>query len=150
MTLHAYTDGASRGNPGKSGIGIIVRKEGGETVLRIAASIGVATNNKAEYTALLTLLRRAREFDCKRLIVHSDSELMVRQMNGEYKIKNPEIAGYHRTIRALLQKSPFKFEIRYIPREMNREADQLANEGIESGVILEDQIPDSGSPRGYK
>ncbi len=150
MTLHAYTDGASRGNPGKSGIGIVVRKEGGDTVLRMAASIGVATNNKAEYTALLTLLRKARDFECKRLIVHSDSELMVRQMNGEYKIKNPEIAGYHRTIRDLLHKSPFTFEIRYIPREMNREADQLANEGIESGLTIDDQILNSESPLGHK
>jgi ribonuclease HI len=138
MTLHAYTDGASRGNPGKSGIGIIVRTEEGRTILRMAGSIGVATNNVAEYTALLTLLKKARELDCDRLIVHSDSELMVRQMNGEYKIKNPEIARFHSTIRDLLGLSTFAFEIKYIPREMNSEADQLANEGIESGVKLAD------------
>jgi ribonuclease HI len=138
VTLLAYTDGASRGNPGESGIGIIVRDQKGKTLFTEAASIGLATNNMAEYSALLTLLKKIREFDCSRLIVHSDSELMVRQMNGEYKIRNSEIARYHRIIRELIRTSPFTFEIRYVPREMNREADQLANEGIESGRRLQD------------
>ncbi len=138
MILHAYTDGASRGNPGESGIGIIIRNEKGEVVLKLAASIVLATNNLAEYTALLTLLKRVKGIDCQRLVVHSDSELMVRQMNGEYRIKNPEISKYYSEIQRILRTSPFAFEIRHIPREANHEADQLANEGIESRVRLED------------
>ncbi len=137
MTLHAYTDGASRGNPGESGIGVIVKDEEGKPLLKLAAYIGLATNNLAEYTALLTLLKRVKEFDCQRLIVHSDSELMVRQMNGEYRIKNPEISKYYKEIQGILRASPFKFEIKHVPRETNHEADQLANEGIESGKRLQ-------------
>jgi len=137
MTLHAYTDGASRGNPGESGIGIIVRNEKGEQILRLGAYIGLATNNLAEYAALLTLLKKVKNINCQRLIVHSDSELMVRQLNGEYRIKNKEIGKYYREIQEILHTSNFAFEIRHVPRETNHEADQLANEGIESRTRLE-------------
>jgi len=137
MTLHAYTDGASRGNPGESGIGVIVKNDKGEPILRLAAYIGRATNNLAEYTALLTLLKRVRGIDCQRLIVHSDSELMVRQLNGEYRIKNPEIGKYYKEIQDILRTIPFAIEIKHVSRETNYEADQLANEGIESRVRLE-------------
>ncbi|MDH4071459.1 MAG: ribonuclease HI family protein [Ignavibacteria bacterium] len=132
MTFHAYTDGASRGNPGESGIGLLLKDEDGRTVMTLGAYIGQATNNVAEYTALITLLKRMNEYPCTRLVVFSDSELMVKQMNGQYKIKNPDIKRCHAEIRGLLSRSPFQFEIRHIPRETNREADQLANAGIET------------------
>jgi len=132
MTVHAYTDGASRGNPGESGIGILAKDEEGNVLLSASGYIGRTTNNLAEYTALLALLKRVKTLNCSRLIVHSDSELMVKQMRGEYRIKNEEIRGYQEKIQRILSKSPFEFEILHIPREMNGEADALANRGIDS------------------
>ena len=139
MTLYAYTDGASRGNPGQSGIGIVVKNEQGKRILTVSAYIGIATNNLAEYTALLTLLKRLQLVQFQHLLVHSDSELMVRQMNGEYKIKNPQISALHKMITEILRSSAYSFEIKHVPREANSEADQLANAGIESRVRVEDQ-----------
>jgi ribonuclease HI len=132
MTLLGYTDGASRGNPGESGIGIVVKNEKGDTLFKTGGYIGKATNNLAEYSALLTLVKKVRTMECSRLVVHSDSELMVKQLNGEYKTKNQEIAKLSDRIRKLLATSSFAFEIRHIPREANLEADGLANEGIDS------------------
>ena len=133
MILHAFTDGASKGNPGESGIGLLVRTEQGETVFSHSAYIGRVTNNIAEYTALLTLVRKMQTVRCSRLLVHSDSELMVRQMNGEYRIKNEELRKLHDEIRKILIASPFEFEIKYVSRDANKEADRLANQGIASG-----------------
>ena len=137
MTLYAYTDGASRGNPGESGIGAVVRTESGSVVLRFQRHIGRATNNIAEYTALLELLERMREVPCTRLVVHSDSELMVRQLNGSYKVKAPELRRRYERFVSLRKALPFGLEIRHVAREQNREADQLANEGIDGGPGLE-------------
>ena len=131
MILHAYTDGASRGNPGESGIGIIVRTADGETLLRESGYIGTATNNIAEYTALLTLLDRVRTLACSRLVIHSDSELMVRQLTGAYKVRSNGLKAYHRRATAALRDLGFPVEILHVPREMNREADRLANQGID-------------------
>lgn len=136
MTLHAYTDGASRGNPGDAGIGVIVRDEAGNTLLSLKGYIGRTTNNIAEYTALLTLLTRMKDIACSRLVVHSDSELMVRQLNGQYKVRNKDLKKYHTRVAALVGQLPFVVEVRHIPREQNAEADGLANEGITSRAIL--------------
>jgi ribonuclease HI len=92
MILRAFTDGASRGNPGEAGIGILVRDEKSETVLSLHGYIGVCTNNVAEYTAMETLLERASSLECARMIIHSDSELMVRQLNGRYRVKVPPVS----------------------------------------------------------
>ena len=132
MILHAFTDGASRGNPGDSGIGVIVRNENGQVILSLNGYIGISTNNKAEYSALVTLLKKMKDIDCTRLVVHSDSELMVRQVNGQYKVKDQELKQYYQKVIRLLSKIPFEFELRHIPREQNREADRLANLGIET------------------
>jgi ribonuclease HI len=136
MTLFAYTDGASRGNPGDSGIGLLVRDEQGAVVLEENGYIGRATNNVAEYTALIALLKRIMKTACTRLIVHSDSELMVRQVNGQYKVKDPDLRVHFGNVRDLLARAPFEFELRHVPREMNREADRLANEGIDTRTAI--------------
>jgi ribonuclease HI len=133
LTLYAYTDGASRGNPGESGIGAVVRTETGSVVFKFQRHIGRATNTIAEYTALLELLERMREVPCTRLVIHSDSELMVRQLNGSYKVKDPELRRRYTRYVALRDALPFGIEIRHVTREQNREADQLANEGIDGG-----------------
>lgn len=136
MILHAFTDGASRGNPGDSGIGILVKNEQGEVVLSECAFIGRTTNNIAEYTALLTLLDRVASMSCEQMIVHSDSELMVRQIAGTYKVKNEALKAYHRNVLKTIESLSFPVKIRHVAREMNREADQLANTGIDDRVPL--------------
>ncbi len=132
MTILAYTDGASRGNPGESGIGVILKDESGNLLAEQYGYIGRTTNNIAEYTALASCLALVRKMECGNLIVHSDSELMVRQLNGEYKVKDEGIQKHYRRVRKLIEDLRIQFEIRHIPRESNREADRLANRGIDS------------------
>jgi ribonuclease HI len=132
MVLHAYTDGASRGNPGESGIGIILRDDEGRVVFSGGGYIGRATNNVAEYEALLACLKKARALGPSKLILHSDSQLMVRQLRGEYRVKDKNLQKYFRQARQLLDKARFAFEILHIERAQNHDADLLANVGIES------------------
>lgn len=132
MTILAYTDGAARGNPGESGIGIIFKDEKGTTLTKICGYIGEATNNVAEYQALIACLKNAPKTKCSRLVVHSDSELMVRQILGEYKVKDPNLKTLFQKVHQLLAKAPFEFEIKHVRRELNTEADQLANLGIDT------------------
>ena len=131
-TIYAHTDGASRGNPGESGIGLILRDEDGSVLYAAGAYIGKATNNTAEYLALLACLEKARELPCQRLVVHSDSELMVRQIKGQYRVKDKNLQRLYLDARKLLAEAPFEFEIVHVEREKNRDADLLANEGIDS------------------
>ena len=131
MTILAYTDGASRGNPGDSGIGVILKNEKGQILFQAAGYIGQATNNVAEYQALLVCLKKARKLGCTRLIVHSDSELMVQQLRGKYRVKDKKLQGYFKKAGDLLKAAPFSFEIVHVGRKMNRDADNLANRGID-------------------
>ena len=136
MILHAFTDGASRGNPGESGIGVIVKDERGRVLYRLHGYIGTSTNNRAEYTALLTLLEQIREVRCESVLVHSDSELMVRQVTGRYKVKDGEIRKYHARVMAILADVPFRFAIKHVPRGENADADRLANLAIDTRTAL--------------
>ncbi len=132
MTIHAFTDGASRGNPGESGIGIVLKDEKGKTLSSVFGYIGKATNNIAEYTALITCLKVVRQQECKRLVIHSDSELLVRQMEGTYKIKEPRLKKLSQEARGLISGAGFECTFRHITREYNREADKLANLAIDT------------------
>lgn len=132
MTVLAYTDGAVRGNPGESGIGVIFKDEHGTTLTKLYGYIGKTTNNLAEYQALLACLKSATKTKCSRLVVHSDSELMVRQLNGEYKVKDRNLKLMFQRVHRLLARAPFEFEIKHVSRDLNREADKLANLGIDS------------------
>jgi ribonuclease HI len=132
VTLYANTDGASRGNPGESGIGIICRDNEGNVVFSGGGYIGTATNNVAEYEALIACLRRAQALPCTKLVLSSDSELMVRQIRGQYRVKDKNLQRYYQLVKQLLASAPFRFEIVHIEREKNHEADQLANAGIDS------------------
>lgn len=136
MTLYAATDGASRGNPGESGVGVIVRDESGGEVLSVYGYLGQATNNIAEYTALILLLQEMQKIPCARLVVQSDSELMVRQVNGVYKVKDPGLKKKFAEVQRLRAASPFAFELKYVPRAENAEADRLANRGIDEKRFL--------------
>ena len=130
MTILAYTDGASRGNPGESGIGVLLKDEGGNILASLSDYVGQSTNNAAEYRALLSCLKLAREMRCSKLILHSDSELMVKQVQGMYKVKDAGLKRYFQRVQRFLSTAPFAFEIRHVSREDNHDADELANRGI--------------------
>lgn len=128
MPLHIYTDGAARGNPGPAGIGVVIRNDN-EVLLEVADYIGKTTNNIAEYTALIRGLEEALDMDEKSIETFSDSELMVKQINGEYQVKNHGLQPLYNQAIALLKKFKHR-QVNYIPRTANKEADKLANKGI--------------------
>lgn len=135
MKLMVFTDGAARGNPGKSAVGIVIKDDRGVVQARIKRSIGVATNNIAEYTALLTALEfivASETLRCTEIVVHTDSELMARQIRGEYKVKEPGLKMMHEKVILVLKSAPFVFSIQHIARSENAEADALANEALDS------------------
>jgi ribonuclease HI len=138
MTVHAFTDGAARGNPGHGGIGVVLKDQTGKVLAKEKDYLGKVTNNVAEYAALLACIEKVKAllaekngFTCSRLVIHSDSELLVRQMNGEYKVKNRVLKEFFGQVQDALQSAQFEFAIKHIPREKNREADALANESID-------------------
>ncbi len=125
-TYELYTDGASKGNPGLSGIGYVIKKNG-VVVDETCKSIGVATNNIAEYTALIEGLKKLLDLKIKSINVYSDSELMVKQINGEYQVKNSKIKPLYAQVKDLANQFDY-FSISHIPREKNRLADKLSKE----------------------
>lgn len=129
--LWLFTDGASRGNPGDAAIGVVILTPDGRPVAAISEAIGRATNNVAEYTALARGLERARDLGARRVRVHTDSELVVRQIQGVYAVKNAGLVPLHRTVRRLLAGFQ-EAEVRHVPRERNREADRLANAALDA------------------
>ena len=126
--IEIYIDGASKGNPGPSGIGVIICRDG-QTIKNIASFIGHATNNVAEYTALLFALQEALKLKAENIKINTDSQLLHRQINKTYKVKSPNILGLYNQAVHLL--SAFKkVSIINIPREENRGADRLATRAI--------------------
>lgn len=125
-----YTDGASRGNPGPAAIGIHVTDLDSQTIAEHKEALGVQTNNFAEYTAVIRALELSLAQGVTDIILRSDSELMVRQMSGVYKVKSEAILPLYEKVKELLsQFSSVKFE--HVRRESNREADRLANEALD-------------------
>ncbi len=126
----AQVDGASRGNPGPASYAVIIRAPNGRPVFELGKYLGRATNNVAEYYALITALDYAANHDIRALRVRSDSQLLVRQMQGLYKVKSAELQPLHE--RALkLARGLGYFAIEYVPRAANRAADRLANEALD-------------------
>ncbi len=146
MTLKAFTDGASRGNPGESGIGLILKNEKGKTLASWHGYIGTSTNNRAEYAALIALLEKMQSVACERLIIHSDSELMVRQLTGRYKVKDAGLKECHRRAKTLLASQASATVLRHVPRAMNRDADRLANLAIDTHAVIENSPAPHGVP----
>jgi ribonuclease HI len=129
MSYQIYSDGASRGNPGPSGIGAVILKDG-EIVHEISKYIGQTTNNVAEYEALLAALDYCVKKKLSPVEILADSQLVIRQLTGHYKVKHPNIIPLHEKARkylAHLDVTGFK----HIPREQNKHADWLSNEGID-------------------
>ncbi|HEY4742244.1 MAG TPA: reverse transcriptase-like protein [Candidatus Acidoferrales bacterium] len=126
----AHVDGASRGNPGPASYAAIIYGPDGNQVFQIGKYLGRDTNNVAEYYALIAALDYAANHAIKRLRVNSDSELLVRQMQGRYKVKSPDLRPLFERA-ANLARSLEYFAIQHVPREMNRDADLLANEALD-------------------
>ncbi len=134
--LVLYIDGASKGNPGKAGAGIWITNEEGERISEKSRYLGHKTNNEAEYWALLLGLQEARRLGGERVQVFTDSELVERQMRGIYRVKDLNLKILHNVVLEHL-KGFSSFEIRFIPREENKEADRLANEAIQRRIARE-------------
>jgi len=127
--LIANTDGACRGNPGASAIGVIIKSPTGQVVKTICRAIGNMTNNQAEYHAVITALEEALKLGATDLSLNADSELVIKQLSGKYQVKNAGLAPLYAKVKIL--ESKFKnVKYLYIPRERNREADALANQAF--------------------
>jgi len=131
--LIVNVDGASKGNPGEAGIGVAVFDKDLNVVWEVCEHIGVATNNIAEYKALILGAKLAIKFNAKNTLFKSDSELLVKQIMGEYKVRSPQLMCLFTEVQSLLGKLP-EWKIKHVPREENREADLLANKGVEKSA----------------
>lgn len=130
MELNIYTDGASRGNPGPAGIGVLIKDGSNNIKEELADYIGEATNNEAEYQAIIAGLKKARELNSESISLFSDSQLVIKQLTGEYRVRSEKLKPYYLEIKELLQDLP-DCDFQYIPREENYKADELANLGID-------------------
>jgi ribonuclease HI len=129
-----YSDGAARGNPGPAGAGAILLDAEGRSVGSVCRYLGETTNNQAEYQALLLALHEAISLGAPSVSVFADSELMVKQIRGEYKVKNEGLRPLYKDIMNLLRR--FKgYRIEHVPREKNKRADRLANIAIDDQVL---------------
>jgi probable phosphoglycerate mutase len=126
----AYIDGGARGNPGPAGYGVQIRQPDGTVIGELHGPLGVATNNVAEYNGLLAALKWAVDHGHRRVKIRADSELLVKQMRGEYRVKHPGLQPLAARARLLLmQVGRVSFE--HVPREQNVEADRLSNLGMD-------------------
>lgn len=130
--MKLYIDGASRGNPGKAGIGVVLCDDAGEPVKEISESIGETTNNVAEYRALIRALEEARALGADTVQVYTDSELLARQINGLYAVHSPHLQPLYRRARALLRLF-HSASVQHVPRSQNTRADQLAKAATADG-----------------
>jgi ribonuclease HI len=131
--LVAYTDGGARGNPGPAGFGVVIQDETGQKVAALSQYLGHQTNNFAEYQGLIAALEYAVEHGHKSLKVISDSELLVRQIKGIYKVKNPTLQDLYTRARQLIRQLD-SFAIDHVLRGKNAEADRLANEAMDKAT----------------
>lgn len=128
--LRLHIDGASRGNPGEAGFGVHASASDGETVAELYGYLGRASNNVAEYRALISALEYALQAGALRIEVFSDSELVVKQMSGVYRVRHPDMLPLHRRAKELLQRFD-SARIQHVRREQNCEADALANRAVD-------------------
>jgi ribonuclease HI len=131
-----WSDGAARGNPGPAGIGIMLKTKDGRVLVAEGRFVGRTTNNVAEYKALLLGLERALECGVRRLDVRADSELLIKQLKGQYRVKNAGLKPLVAEARALIQRFE-SVKLEHVRRELNVEADRLANAGIDEAERAE-------------
>lgn len=132
--LIIHTDGGARGNPGPAGIGAVLKNEEGEIVVEISEYIGEGTNNQAEYRAAIVAMEKAKELGAEELVFNLDSELVVKQIRREYKVKNEGLAPLFLKIHNLSQ-SFKKVSFNHVRREFNKEADLLVNLAIDEAMM---------------
>ena len=130
----ANIDGASRGNPGPASYAVVIRDPNGKTILELAKNIGRETNNVAEYYALLAALDYATSHNISSLRIRSDSELLVRQMQGRYKVKSADLKPLHERASKMAKQLGY-FAIEHVRRELNRDADALANVALDQAGV---------------
>ena len=128
--LRLFTDGASRGNPGDSGAGIVIEDDQGMRLRGLHRWLGKKTNNEAEYLALIDGLKAVEAWKPDRLEVYLDSKLVVEQMSGQFRIKKPELQELAKEAQSLLSRFP-QVQFKHVEREKNRGADALANRAID-------------------
>ncbi|MDD3905899.1 MAG: ribonuclease HI family protein [Candidatus Omnitrophica bacterium] len=134
-TFFLYADGGARGNPGPAGIGAVIFDSKKKRVGEVYKYIGEATNNNAEYNALICGLEEARKLGADKIVINLDSELVVKQLSGEYKVKSVDIKPlFEKAVTAL--KHFGSFEIRHIDRSQNKEADKLVNKAINLKFLI--------------
>ena len=129
-TLRLFTDGAARGNPGPAGLGVVIEDDQGMRLRGLCRYVGVATNNQAEYLALIEGLRAIADWKPDRVEVFLDSRLVVEQLNGNFKVKSAELQPLHAKAQELLRSLPSAV-VAHLERERNRGADALANRAID-------------------
>jgi ribonuclease HI len=129
-----WSDGAARGNPGPAGLGAILKTPSGEVLAAESRYLGHTTNNVAEYRALLMGLERALALGVRKLEVRADSELLIKQLRGEYRVKNQGLKPLFAEAKALLSRFE-SYQLTHVRRELNSEADQLANIGVDQGDL---------------
>ncbi len=130
--LKIFTDGGARGNPGPAGIGVVIMDEHDQIIAQHKKYLGEQTNNFAEYSAVILALQEAQKLGAQEIDFYLDSELVVKQLNREYKVKNPELAKLFVKIYNL-QQTFKKVSYSHVPREMNKLADKLANQAMDEG-----------------
>jgi ribonuclease HI len=135
MKLIINTDGGARGNPGPAGIGVVICSSDGKVSEYYKEYIGEATNNVAEYKALIRALIEAKSLGGSELLIQMDSELIVRQMQGRYKIKEPTLKVLASEVLKLMSNFS-KVTFTHVPREKNKEADKLVNEAIDAAITI--------------
>ncbi|MDQ6692003.1 MAG: ribonuclease HI family protein [Candidatus Dormibacteraeota bacterium] len=129
-----HTDGASRGNPGPASIGVVIAGLDGRVLVEFGEALRPTTNNVAEYTAVVRALERAAELGARRVRMMMDSQLVVRQLNGSYRVKHVDMIPLYRRVLELIQRfESVTFE--HVPREQNVEADRLANQALDGGGL---------------
>jgi probable phosphoglycerate mutase len=136
MELYVYTDGGARGNPGPAGFGVVVKDESGAIVYQHPKFLGITTNNQAEYAGLLHALSWVKSHTPTPSGVHfySDSELMIRQLTGLYKVKSPLLFPLYTQAKTIIDSFPFPIYFHHVLRHLNKQADMLANEAMDSYV----------------
>jgi len=132
--LFLYTDGGSRGNPGPSGIGVVILDAKKKKLKEISRYIGEATNNIAEYSALVCALEEAAALDASDVVIYMDSELIAKQLSGEYRVKEENMKRLFEKALGIL-KTFNSFEVKHIDREKNKEADKLVNKAINLAAL---------------
>jgi ribonuclease HI len=133
MAIVAYIDGGARGNPGPAGYGVRIEDEQGTLITEFHGFIGTSTNNVAEYHGLLGALRYAQQHGHRSLRVKSDSELLVKQMRGEYRVKHPGLQPLYHEAREIAQGLD-RIVYEHVRREQNKDADRLANTAMDEGT----------------